>query len=247
MISGSSSTPSPGGTSDSTPTRTTPPEQTEEARTIEFLEAGGNASLTFNKTEITRLVITANQTIHAAKVAVEPLERPLNITNVSGIPYRYFNITATNMSPMDIRLATIEFRVNRTWIADNNIDEATITLYRYTAHNWSALPTTKVNEDNASSYFASETPAFSLFAIAGEQKQRYQASAEQETEPRTEAEPEPEIEEPLPGSTAVPSPAPAQGTIPPLVSVPEIPLFLIMLVIAGIAIAGMIIVALRRR
>ena len=51
-----------------------------------------------------------------------------------------------------------------------NIEEATIKLNRYDG-NWTALPTSKIDEDIASVYFEAATPGLSLFAITGEKKE----------------------------------------------------------------------------
>jgi PGF-pre-PGF domain-containing protein len=224
-----------------TPTPTPAPTKiAEETKTIELIEVGGNASLTFNKTEITRVVINANSTIRTAEITVEQLEKPLNITNVSGIPYCYFNVTTTNLTDTNMTNATIEFKVNKTWINERNMDEATITLNRYSDmnNNWSALPTSKIEEDTTSLYFASETPGFSLFAISGHEKPAYLA---------TGAETEAGTKPPMSEATAAPNPAPAPRAIPTSASVPKIPMSLIVIIIAIVAIAGMIIAVLKRK
>ncbi|MCK4476701.1 MAG: PGF-pre-PGF domain-containing protein [Methanophagales archaeon] len=159
------------GDGDTSPTSTITP--IKETGKIKLIEAGGNASLTFNKTEITKIAINANNTIRNAEVTIQQIEkRPENITNVSGMPYCYFNITTTNLTDANITNATIEFKVNKSWLNESDIAEATITLNRYSDinNNWSALPTSKIKEDNASLYFEAETLGFSLFAISGEEK-----------------------------------------------------------------------------
>lgn len=226
------------GTSDSvddispTPTPTPVP--------VQIIEAGGNASLTFEETGITRIIINANNTIRNAEVTIHQIEKPANITNVSGISYRYFNITTTNLTAADITNATIEFKVNKTWINESNIDETTIKLNRYSDinNNWSALPTSKVEEDNTSLYFESETPGFSLFAVSGEKKTVSMATTEA---PTAEA-------------TAIPVPQPK---VTPVSSTPTpVPLSthihgfsgsLILIVIAVIVIGGIIIAVVLKR
>lgn len=234
----------PGGPSgdDPSPTPTptpTPTQIVEETKPIEPIEAGENASVTFEKTDITMIIINANNTIRNAEVTIQQIEKPANVTNVSGIPYRYFNVTTTNLTAMDITNATIEFKVNKTWINESNIDETTIKLNRYSDinNNWSVLPTSKVEEDNASLYFESETQGFSLFAISGEEKTARVAT---ETGAETETEtPMPEVTAP---PTSTPTPTPIRAPAP----VPIIPMFLILIVIAVIVIAG-VIIAVRGR
>jgi hypothetical protein len=101
---------------------------------------------------------------------IQPLEEAPGAINVSGVPYCYFNVTTTNLTGTDIANATIEFKVNRTWINASNIDEATITLCRYYNTHWNAVPTVNLGEDNTSLYFKAVTPGFSVFVISGERK-----------------------------------------------------------------------------
>ena len=163
--SGSSSSISPDSTLTSVPTQTV-----QEIKTIDVIEAGANASVTFERTNVTGMIIHANTTIRNAEVMIQLTENPGGITTVSGISYCCFNITTTNVTDTNITRATITFKVNRTWIIENNIDEASITLYRYHDNQWTALPTAKIGEDNTSVYFEAETPGFSLFAVAGEKR-----------------------------------------------------------------------------
>lgn len=224
---------------DPTPTPT-PTQIVNETKPIEPIEAGENASVTFEKTDITRIIINANNTIRNAEVTIQQIEKPENITNVSGIPYCYFNITTTNLTAADITNATIEFKVNKTWLNESNVDETTIKLNRYSDinNNWGALPTSKVEEDNASLYFESETPGFSLFAISGEGKTARMT---------TEAGAEIEKETPIPEVTAPPTPTSTPTPIPAPAPVPRIPMSLILIVIAVIVIAGVIIAVQRRK
>ena len=62
---------------------------------------------------------------------------------------------------------TVSFIVEKSWVIDNDIDETTITLYRYTDDNWNKLVTRKIAEDANSLRFEAETPGFSPFAVTG--------------------------------------------------------------------------------
>lgn len=64
----------------------------------------------------------------------------------------------------------VGFRVARSWITENNIDESTIKLNRYNEEKWNALKTTKTDEDAIFMYFESQTPGFSPFAITAQEK-----------------------------------------------------------------------------
>lgn len=207
---------------------------------VQIIEAGGNASLTFEETGITRIIINANNTIRNAEITIQEIGKPVNITNVTGIPYCYFNITTTNLTATDIATATIEFKVNKSWINENDIDETTITLNRYSniTGNWRALPTTKIEEDNTSLYFESETPGFSFFAVSGEKKTVTMATTEAPTAEATA------IPVPLPKVTPVSSiPTP----VPLSTHIHGFPGSLILIVIAVIVIGGIIIVVVLKR
>ena len=49
----------------------------------------------------------------------------------------------------------VEFKVAKSWIATDNIDEATVKLNRYdgSGENWNALTTSKVGENDATVFF----------------------------------------------------------------------------------------------
>ncbi len=223
-----------------TSSQTTTPEIIEETKKIESIEAGENTSVTFEKIDITRIIINANNTIHDAEVTIQQIEKLANITNVSGISYCYFNITTTNLTATNITNATIKFKVNKTWINESNVDETTITLNRYSDinNNWSSLPTSKVEEDNTSLYFESETSGFSLFAVSGEKKTVSIATTEAPTAEATA------IPVPLPKVTPVSS---TLTPVPPSTYIHGFPGSLILIVIAVIVIGGIIIVVLKRK
>ena len=162
--------------------------------------------------------------------------------SVVGIPYCYFDIIATNLTDTDMLNASIEFKVNRTIINESNIDETTITLnrYSYSDNNWSALPTSKLKEDNTSLIFESRTQSFSLFAISGQQKPAYVAVGAE-----TEAETGAETETPMPATTAAPGQTPA--SLPASAPLPLIPMFMVVVVIALTAIVRTLVVTLRSK
>jgi hypothetical protein len=67
----------------------------------------------------------------------------------------------------DITKVKIRFKVEKSWISANDINVATIALYRY-ANTWNKLDTAKLSEDSSYVYFEAITPGFSYFAISGE-------------------------------------------------------------------------------
>jgi len=65
----------------------------------------------------------------------------------------------------------IGFRVNNSWVNDNNINESTIILNRYHDGEWNRLPTTKTGGDGVYLYFEAKTPGFSPFVITGDENE----------------------------------------------------------------------------
>ncbi len=140
----------------------------KKAFEIISIEAGKTKSVTFEELDVRKISIEVDKNVSDVTVTVEEVDKPEETTEAPGIAYGYVNIAVTKL--MDVNATTkIEFKVNKSWLAGHNIDEATIKLNRYDG-NWTALPTSKIDEDNASVYFEAETPGLSLFAITGEKK-----------------------------------------------------------------------------
>ena len=163
------------------------------------IEAGEEASLTFDGLDlaVSKISIKVDRSVSGVKIVVQEAGKPENIPEVSEIPYRYFNITAANLT-VNVT-AKIEFQVSKSWVTDNNVNETTIKLNRYDG-NWTVLPTSQLSEDDVSFYFEAETPGFSLFAISGEKKKE---------EERALPTPTPEFEE---TSMSVATPKPEERT-----------------------------------
>lgn len=64
--------------------------------------------------------------------------------------------------------SAVGFSVDKTWIAENNLEKNDINLYRYADGAWTKLITTVTDEDATYVYFESQTSGFSPFAIIGE-------------------------------------------------------------------------------
>ncbi|AKB49226.1 hypothetical protein MSKOL_3449 [Methanosarcina sp. Kolksee] len=92
-------------------------------------------------------------------------------TFVSGAPsgkiYKYVNIWVGNYGAGVANYfenGFIEFKVEKSWLEENNISQSQIILQWYN-EGWERLDTEKVKEDTDYVYFKSKTPGFSCFAI----------------------------------------------------------------------------------
>lgn len=103
-------------------------------------------------------------------ITVEKLINRSLLVNLSppGIVYEYVNIWVAVPNPTLITNASIKIKVEKDWIAANNIDAASIAMYRYRDETWNKLSTEKISEDDKYLIFLVTTPGFSPFAITGE-------------------------------------------------------------------------------
>jgi len=127
-----------------------------------------NGSLDFTSYNIptTKIIIVANGTVSNLVLNVGVLSgKPENVPAPTVIVARYLEIK-TQTSGENIDHAVIEFKLEKSWITANNIDENTVQLMRY-KNGWQPLPTRKIREDVNYVYYSAETPGFSVFAIGG--------------------------------------------------------------------------------
>lgn len=99
-------------------------------------------------------------------------------TDPPGHVYQNMNIWvgksgfATSNNIADVNVG---FKVEKSWIEDNDIVVSTIRLRRNHDDVWNPLPTKKSGEDDKYLYFESKTPGFSPFSITGDTKEEVAA------------------------------------------------------------------------
>jgi hypothetical protein len=74
-----------------------------------------------------------------------------------------------------IASAKIKFKVEKSWVVSNNIDENKVFLQRYVNNAWARLTTTMVSSDSSYYYYEADSPGFSTFVITGEKKTAVQS------------------------------------------------------------------------
>ncbi|WP_406657115.1 PGF-pre-PGF domain-containing protein [Methanolobus sp. ZRKC2] len=90
-----------------------------------------------------------------------------------GVVYKYLNIWVGDSgfaTSDNIDDAKITFKVDKSWISENNIQDSSIAMYRYNDNKWGKLETRKIKEDSKFFYFESKTPGFSPFVITGDRQ-----------------------------------------------------------------------------
>jgi PGF-pre-PGF domain-containing protein len=153
-----------------TPTQTLAvPTVTKATRSIPMMEAGKEVAMIFEDMDVPLIALKADNDVSDVKVVVERIERTPDIPEPSGMAYAYLGLKVENAGGAKIE-GRVEFKVAKSWIADNNIDETTLTLNRYNSvKGWQDLATSKTGEDNDFVYFEAQTPGFSTFTITGKE------------------------------------------------------------------------------
>lgn len=82
--------------------------------------------------------------------------------------YQYIDITKSNLEDENIERATIDFKIEKSWITNNNIDEGTVQLLRLKDGEWQELTTGRISADTKYVYYNAITPGFSTFVIVGD-------------------------------------------------------------------------------
>lgn len=138
----------------------------------EFVTNGNHVKFGFprNVTCITYVDFDPKRSLGKVTTIVEMLKGVSKVVSMppSGMVYRNANIWVGNAgtaSPENIENAVVGFRVEKNWIASNEVDESEIRLCRYNEEKWGELSTRKIREDSNYVYFEAETPGFSPFSI----------------------------------------------------------------------------------
>jgi len=145
--------------------------------TIGPIPASGTVTADFTSYRIfiVKVSITVTQDVidagvSALQITVEEFAgSPEQVAVPSGVIYPYFGIVTTNVTAANISSTEVEFRVLRSWIEQNDIDEGTIKLFRYSS-GWQRLSTRAVRADSTYLYYEATTSGFTLFAAAGEKR-----------------------------------------------------------------------------
>jgi len=91
-------------------------------------------------------------------------------TSAPGIVYKNINIwvgTTGFAVPENIKEAVIRFRVENTWLSDNNVTSTEVKLVKWDGSKWITLETSEKMKDSTNTYLEGKTDSFSSFAITG--------------------------------------------------------------------------------
>jgi PGF-pre-PGF domain-containing protein len=128
-----------------------------------------------NDTGIDQVLFIAKRNLSDVKVSIiklkqKPDDIPLQLRSNKTI-YQYLDIKLTSdeeyILEKDIEQLTFTFKVEQSWIVEQNIDKTSITLIRYHDGEWQDLTTIVVHENETYILLDAETPGCSTFAVVG--------------------------------------------------------------------------------
>ncbi len=123
-------------------------------------------NISSNVIPISQIVIT---TIQAISASITILQIPLisnsqQLQAANGSSYQSFQIIPTGITDSNISNVLIKFKVDASWISNNNLNLSNVALYRNSG-NWMPLPTSLVSNDSQYYYFIAISPGFSNYTI----------------------------------------------------------------------------------
>lgn len=155
----------------------------EAIMTVPSIAAKGevNFSIVSQALVITEMKVKVVNAVSNIKITATKLDaRPGTlVSDAPGVTNQYLSIDKVNISEADIEKVTMDFKVEGAWITSNNIDESTVSMYRYVNDVWNKLETVKVSDDSTNIYYQAVSPGLSVFAVAGESKTVSQPAPEE--------------------------------------------------------------------
>jgi PGF-pre-PGF domain-containing protein len=155
----------------------------------EFITNGKEIKFDFakNATCVVYVSFNAKKTFGKTIAIVEMLKG--KSTLVTKLPeseiYKFFNIWVGNSgfaTSKNIENPVVCFKVEKTWVNEKNIDQASITLNRYSEKKWTQFSPSLLGEDNKFLYFTAKVSGFSPFAITGKSKETLENATKIEPE-----------------------------------------------------------------
>lgn len=95
-------------------------------------------------------------------------QKPEKVGQVKNV-YRYLEINTENITEGSLSNSSIEFRVEKSWLADKNIGPGDVLLQRFNNGEWSKLETSIIGENDNYYRFKAISPGLSYYAITFEE------------------------------------------------------------------------------
>ena len=148
-----------------------PPAPTTTTETIPTASPGSPAVVNVNSSNmgLTKLTVNVSQTVSNISITITKLNSTqgadLRISlGRNGALYEAYEINTT-LSNSNISNVEINFKVNKTWLANQNRTVTSVRLYRYVNNAWTRITTTLTGQDSQYYYFSAVSPGFSTFVV----------------------------------------------------------------------------------
>jgi len=113
---------------------------------------------------LTELSLNTNANISDVVIKITAVSTP-SVSYTGAVVYKYVQVNHDAVADANIVNAEIKFKVDKSWLTNNNVDKNSIELLRYADNTWAPLNTSIYSEDTISEYYVAESPGLSLFAI----------------------------------------------------------------------------------
>ncbi len=140
-----------------------------EKKTWTSINKGETATIVTKDAEIgvTSIQFGVSENVYGANVQVQRLVMlPMEVKSLDTKVYRYLKMSETNVGKALDGVAKVDFKVAKTWLAEQGLTKEDVSLMHYANGQWAALKTTFGEDDGTYVSYTAETPGFSYFAIA---------------------------------------------------------------------------------
>lgn len=122
-----------------------------------------NTNVAFTESSVVNNINFVSKDSGKTKVIVKEVYEKPPVENV----YKSFNIWIDNKDvATNVENAAVDFKVEKTWLIENNLDSSTIILNMYEGDRWIEVPVKITGEDSQYVYFTAEVSGYSTFAIS---------------------------------------------------------------------------------
>ncbi len=144
-----------------------------------------NFNFTNNATCVESITFRSTKTVGKTTTIVEELKNKSSLVSKlpEGIVYKSVNIWVGNGgygNSKSIESSSVNFKVNTSWVEENDINKSSIILNRYDDEKkeWVELPVNLKGEDDQFLHFTADVPGYSSFAITGVKDENNTITAE---------------------------------------------------------------------
>jgi len=152
-----------------------------------FVSSGKDACFNFknNVTVVNSISFESKETIGKTTAIAEDLKNQSALVPElpDGDIYKSFNVWVGNgdyEKSDNILNATINFKVENSWVQENNINKSSIVLhkYDYKRKEWIGIPVNSTGKDRQFMYLTANVPGYSSFVLTGTKNDRNTISTE---------------------------------------------------------------------